>query len=85
MAASCWLRPQRRRMLTSWPAMARWLPFRLGPRSQLVFAKCLVVLLTYPDIAYVRNPARPRLTLAGNPVGKILALVEAGHGHSFTG
>jgi len=44
------------------------------------------VLLNYARHAYVRKPGTLGSgTRAGNPVGKILALVEAGHGQSFTG
>jgi len=43
-------------------------------------------LLSYARHAYVRKPGTlPSGTRLGNPVGKILALVEAGHGQSFTG
>jgi len=52
----------------------------------LPIAKMPRVLLNYARHAYVRKPGTLASgTRAGNPVGKILALVEAGHGQSFTG
>src|SRR5882757_5422595 len=52
----------------------------------LPVAKMPRVLLRYARHAYVRKPAMlPAKSRAGNPVSKILALVEAGHGQSFTG
>jgi two-component system, chemotaxis family, CheB/CheR fusion protein len=52
----------------------------------LPIAKMPRVLLSYARHAYVRKPGTlPSSTRLGNPVGKILALVEAGHGQSFTG
>jgi two-component system, chemotaxis family, CheB/CheR fusion protein len=46
------------------------------------------VLLSYARHAYVRKPSTPSLssnTPLGNPVNKILKLLEVGHGQSFTG
>src|SRR5258708_22927814 len=52
----------------------------------LPVAKMPRVLLSYARHAHVRKPGTlPSGTRLGNPVGKILALVEAGHGQSFTG
>jgi chemotaxis methyl-accepting protein methylase/signal transduction histidine kinase len=52
----------------------------------LPIAKMPRVLLSYARHAYVRKTRRvPPNSRTGNPVSKILALVEAGHGQSFTG
>src|SRR5882757_2660312 len=52
----------------------------------LPVAKMPRVLLRYASHAYVRKPAMlPAKSRAGSPISKILALVEAGHGQSFTG
>jgi two-component system CheB/CheR fusion protein len=52
----------------------------------LPIAKMPRVLLRYARHAYVRKPRlTPSSSSAGNPISKILALVEAGHGQSFTG
>jgi chemotaxis methyl-accepting protein methylase/signal transduction histidine kinase len=52
----------------------------------LPIAKMPRVLLRYARHAYVRKPRlTPSGSRAGNPISKILALVEAGHGQSFTG
>src|SRR5882724_10242277 len=52
----------------------------------LPIAKMPRVLLSYARHAYVRKPGTlPSGTRFDNPVSRILALVEAGHGQSFTG
>jgi two-component system, chemotaxis family, CheB/CheR fusion protein len=52
----------------------------------LPIAKMPRVLLSYARHAYVRKPVTlPSGTRFENPVSKILALVEAGHGQSFSG
>jgi chemotaxis methyl-accepting protein methylase/signal transduction histidine kinase/flagellar motor switch/type III secretory pathway protein FliN len=52
----------------------------------LPIAKMPRVLLSYARHAYVRKPATlPSGTRFENPLSKILALVEAGHGQSFSG
>ncbi len=52
----------------------------------LPVAKMPRVLLSYARHAYVRKPGTSPLgTRPGNPVRKILALVEVGHGQSFAG
>src|SRR6267154_5608790 len=52
----------------------------------LPIAKMPRVLLSYARHTYVRNPGTlPSGTRVANPVAKILALLEAGHGQSFTG
>src|SRR5882724_4478495 len=52
----------------------------------LPIAKMPRVLMSYARHAYVRKPGTlPSGTRLGNPVGKILELVEAGHGQSFAG
>ena len=52
----------------------------------LPVAKMPRVLLRYARHAYVRKPPTlPSKSRVGNPVSKILALVEAGHGQSFAG
>jgi two-component system CheB/CheR fusion protein len=44
------------------------------------------ILLSYARHAYVRKPRMIASSArAGNPMGKILGLLEAGHGQSFTG
>jgi two-component system CheB/CheR fusion protein len=52
----------------------------------LPIAKMPRVLLSYARHAYVRKTRLlPSGSRARNPIGKILALLEAGHGQSFTG
>jgi two-component system CheB/CheR fusion protein len=52
----------------------------------LPVAKMPRVLLRYARHAYVRKPhTLPSSSRMGNPVSKILELVEAGHGQSFAG
>jgi chemotaxis methyl-accepting protein methylase/signal transduction histidine kinase len=52
----------------------------------LPIAKMPRVLLSYARHAYVRKPHKPPPnSRLGNPVSKILELVEAGHGQSFAG
>jgi two-component system, chemotaxis family, CheB/CheR fusion protein len=52
----------------------------------LPIAKMPRVLLSYARHTYVRKPgALPSAARVANPVAKILALLEAGHGQSFTG
>jgi two-component system CheB/CheR fusion protein len=52
----------------------------------LPIAKMPRVLLSYARHAYVRKARLPRSgSRVSNPIGKILALLEAGHGQSFTG
>src|SRR5882724_7048048 len=52
----------------------------------LPIAKMPRVLMSYARHAYVRKPHKPPPdSRLGNPVGKILELVEAGHGQSFAG
>src|SRR5260221_6861611 len=52
----------------------------------LPIAKMPRLLLRYARHAYVRKPPTlPSKSRVGNPVNKILALLEAGHGQSFAG
>jgi two-component system CheB/CheR fusion protein len=52
----------------------------------LPIAKMPRVLMSYARHAYVRKPhLLPARSHASSPISKILALVEAGHGQSFTG